>query len=889
MRRANATRTTCPYCGVGCGILASAAEGGGIVVAGDEEHPANHGRLCSKGAALAETLSLEGRLLHPELHGRCVDWDTALAEVAGGIGRAIGEHGADSVGFYVSGQLLTEDYYVANKLMKGFLGSANIDTNSRLCMASSVAGHRRAFGADTVPGTYEDLELANVVVLVGSNLAWCHPVLYQRLAAAKARRPELTVVNIDPRRTASCDIADLHLAIRPGTDVLLFNGLLVALVDAGKAKPGFLTAVAGYEEALAVARASASNAALVAESCGLREAELHCFYSMFAATDRVVTVYSQGVNQSSSGSDKVNAIINCHLLTGRIGTPGSGPFSVTGQPNAMGGREVGALANQLAAHMDFEPEQVERVRRFWKAPAIALKPGLKAAEMFDAVATGRIKVLWIMATNPAVSMPDSDSVRRALAGCELVVVSDCMRRTDTASYAHVLLPALAWGEKDGTVTNSERRISRQRTFMPAPGEARPDWWIIAEVARRLGFAESFAYRSPAEVFREHAALSAFENAGSRDFDLGALASLDDAGYARLEPVRWPVPAEPERRRERFFADGRFYTEDGRARLVPTPPVPPRHEPDAAFPLALNTGRIRDQWHTMTRTGRSPRLSRHAPGPIVDVHASDAAAAGIASGDLARIESRWGRCSARVRIDPGQRPGVIFAPMHWTDQFSREGCVNAAVNPVYDPVSGQPELKHTPVRLSRFPARWQAILLALEPLDASPHEYAVITAREGFWRHELAGSTAPAEGWALLTGILRSKGGGEWIEYNDAGAGQHRGASIQEGRLAACAFLAPDSFLPDEDWLATMFEAPSLEATDRRFLLAARPASPGADTGPTICACFAVGRETILRAAATGGFNTTEAVGRALGAGTSCGSCLPEIRGLLASLGNAAPA
>ncbi|WP_338016773.1 molybdopterin-dependent oxidoreductase [Oleomonas cavernae] len=465
-------RTTCPYCGVGCGVLATPQADGSVAIKGDPDHPANFGRLCSKGSALGETLSLDDRLLMPVVEGERATWSQALGLVARRFQETIAEHGPDSVAFYVSGQLLTEDYYVANKLMKGFIGSANIDTNSRLCMASSVAGHKRAFGTDTVPGCYEDLEEADLVVLVGSNLAWCHPVLFQRLAAAKAARG-IQVVTIDPRRTATSELADLHLGLEPGSDVALFNGLLDHLVQAGLADQTFIAEhTTGIVETLAVAESTGIKGAQAAT--GLTPEQLTRFYRLFARHEKVVTVYSQGVNQSSAGTDKVNAIINCHLLTGRIGRPGMGPFSVTGQPNAMGGREVGGLANQLAAHLELGvPEHRALVQAFWASPTIADKPGLKAVDLFEAVHDGRVKALWIMATNPVDSLPQADRVAEALRRCPFVVVSDVIGKTDTTAYGHVLLPATAWGEKDGTVTNSERRISRQRPFLDPPAKPGP--------------------------------------------------------------------------------------------------------------------------------------------------------------------------------------------------------------------------------------------------------------------------------------------------------------------------------------------------------------------------------------------------------------------------------
>ena len=496
-------RTTCPYCGVGCGLVVG--NDGSMV--GDRDHPANFGRLCSKGTALGETLGPEGRLLSPTINGRDANWGEALDLIAAQFAYTIRECGPDAVALYVSGQFLTEDYYVANKLMKGFIGSGNIDTNSRLCMASSVAGHTRAFGADIVPGCYEDLEAADLVVLVGSNAAWCHPVLYQRLAAAREAHGTRIVV-IDPRRTATCDIADLHLALCPGSDVALFAGLLVHLAHTSACDPAWThDYAAGFEQALTAARASAPSPTAVAAIADLQPRDVALFYDWFATTERVVTLYSQGVNQSSAGTDKVNAIINCYLATGRIGRPGMGPFSLTGQPNAMGGREVGGLANQLAAHMSFaRPGDLDRVRRFWRSARMASRPGLKAVELFDAVLDGRVKALWVLGTNPADSMPRADRVRAALAACPFVVVSDCWA-SDTVNLADVLLPAAGWSEKDGTVTNSERRISRQRAFRPPPGEARPDWWALSEVARRLGWGAAFSYTRPADIFREHAALS----------------------------------------------------------------------------------------------------------------------------------------------------------------------------------------------------------------------------------------------------------------------------------------------------------------------------------------------------------------------------------------------
>lgn len=882
--RPAAVQTTCPYCGVGCGVLATVQPDGTVQVAGDPAHPANQGRLCSKGLALGETIGHEDRLTHPCIGGEPVDWDTALTHVAAGLRQTIDDHGPDSVAFYVSGQLLTEDYYVANKLMKGYIGSANIDTNSRLCMSSAVAGHKRAFGSDTVPACYDDLEQADLLVLVGSNLAWCHPVLYRRIEAAKVRRPEMTIVVIDPRRTASCDLAALHLAIRPGSDVRLFNGLLDHLARGGRADFAFLEQHAsGYAAALEAARADAPSLPAVAAACGVSEEDLARFYHLFARTERVVTLFSQGVNQSSAGTDKVNAIINCHLFTGRIGRLGMGPFSITGQPNAMGGREVGGLANQLAAHLDLESaEHRHLVQRFWQSPLIATRPGLKAVDLFEAVGDGRIRALWIMATNPAVSLPDGDRVREALRRCPLVVVSD-MAPTDTTALAHVVLPAASWGERDGTVTNSERCISRQRAFLLPPEEARPDWWIICAVARRMGYGQGFPYTSTAEIFQEHARLSAFENDGQRDFDLSGLSELDAAAYDQLEPVCWPVRSKDAGGTARMFADGRFYTPDGRGRLVPVRHRAPGHSPDEDYPLILNTGRIRDQWHTMTRTGRSMRLSTHISEPYAEMHPFDAAVSGLDEGELVRLESPWGSMLARLRISADQRQGSVFVPMHWNDRFAANGRVDALVNPVVDPISGEPEFKHTPVRIQSVACLWQGFALTRGTLDVESIDYWVRSrGNPACWRYRLAGGVFPGDTWpAWARARLKAHAADEWLDYYDSGAGRYRAALLRQGRLEACLFIDPTGRLPMGQWLEGLFTVETLDATSRMSLLAGRPAGPIEDQGEIVCSCFQVGRNQLLRAVREAGCVTVTAMGEQLKAGTGCGSCVPELKRILA--------
>ncbi|MEL6766389.1 MAG: molybdopterin-dependent oxidoreductase [Pseudomonadota bacterium] len=875
-------RTACPYCGVGCGVLATPDGHGGAAIAGDPAHPANGGRLCSKGSALGETLDLEGRLLRPRIAGREAHWDEAIELVAERFRSAIAQHGPDSVAFYVSGQLLTEDYYVANKLMKGFIGSATIDTNSRLCMASTVAGHRRAFGGDLVPGTYEDLELADLVVLTGSNLAWCHPVLYQRLAAARAARPEMRVVVIDPRRTATTELADLHLALRPGSDVALFNWLLARLEANGAVDAGFVAAhVADFPSSIAAAR-EATMAATVSAT-GLDPVDLERFAQLFTRTERTVTVFSQGVNQSSAGTDKVNAIINCHLATGRIGRPGMGPFSVTGQPNAMGGREVGGLANMLAAHLAIENEtHREAVKDFWRAPTICERPGLKAVDMFEACADGRIKALWIMSTNPAVSLPRAGDVAEAIRACDFVAVSDAVADTDTTRLADVLLPAAAWGEKSGTVTNSDRVISRQRAFLPAPGQSRPDWRIICDVAAAMGWRSAFDFETPAAVFREHAALSAVAARLGSAFDISALATLSDEGYAALPPTRWPLPAEAPAR-ERLFGDGRFRHADGRARMLPLRHRAPAVATSSDYPLILNTGRVRDHWHTMTRTAKSARLSRHMAEPYAEIHPADAARAGIAPATLVTVTSPFGSVTVRALLTDRTPKGSIFVPMHWTSQWARCALVDTLVGAETDPHSGQPESKAQPVRITPFAPAWYGFAVSRERIDPATPYWARARVPGG-WQAELADGAVPEEWRAMARRLLRAPEGAEAVEMADPARGSYRIAIREQGRITAALFASRDPVAVSRSFVAgALADAGKATPGD---LLAGRAGLDMPDPGATVCACFEVGVNTIVDAILRDGLTDIAAIGEALRAGTNCGSCRPELAALVAA--NRAP-
>lgn len=850
-----AIRTSCAYCGVGCGIEARRTGARSLAIKGDSAHPASFGRLCSKGTHLGETVGLEGRLLHPMIGERRASWDEALDLTARRFSEAIAAHGPDSLAFYVSGQLLTEDYYVANKLMKGFIGSANIDTNSRLCMSSAVAAHNRAFGEDVVPCSYRDLEEADLIILVGSNTAWCHPVIWQRIEQAREERGTKIVV-VDPRRTETAERADLHLPIRPDGDIALFNGLLAAMRDAGGIDRPYM---AGH---VAAPDGFLSGLRVDCAAMGISRADFAPLAALVAATPKMVTLFSQGANQSACGTDKGNAIINLHLATGRIGSPGMGPFSITGQPNAMGGREVGGLATMLAAHMGFSDEECAAAQDFWASPTIARQPGLKAVDLFRAVHDGRIKALWIMATNPAVSMPDAGFVREALERCDFVVVSDMIADTDTARSAHVRLPALGWGEKDGTVTNSERTISRQRALFPAPGEARADWEIICGIAARMGHGEAFAHESPAAIFREYCAQTGFRNGGRRVLDLSRWAEISDTDYDAWTPRQWGG-ASP-------FADGRFSTPDGKARLVAVTPPPGEHG-DPAFPFRLNTGRYRDQWHTMTRTGLSSRLMRHRREPLVEVHPDDAASIGLAEGAIARVSTATGASLYRVAVSDGQRPGELFVPMHWTDRLSSGGRTGRLALPVTDPVSGQPAFKNGAAAIGRFDADWRGFLVSAEMPDIAADCYWTRVRGNHGWLVELAGK-GEFDAGALLPE-------GRRIEARDEARGTIRIAVRDEGgTLKAALFLTRSGVLPSREWIWDQIGGG--DQAQGPELLAGRPATPAPEQGAVICVCFDIGLYAILRSIREQSLTSVEAVGKAISAGTNCGSCRPAIARLV---------
>ena len=898
------TNTTCPYCGVGCGVTATVQEtalGQKVTVEGDVNHPSNYGKLCIKGSNLADTLGLESRVLEPMMgrkaNRQAATWDTAISSIANKFQQCIDQYGRDSIAFYVSGQLLTEDYYVVNKFVKGYLGTANIDTNSRLCMSSAVAAHKRAFGEDIVPASYEDFEHTDMVVLVGSNTAWCHPVLYQRIMKAKEQR-DLFVVVIDPRFTSTCEAADLHLPILPGQDVALFNGLLQYLSKNGHADQAFITEhTQGLAQALAQSE-SESCIENVATRTGISVEKLQIFYEKFANTSKVMTLFSMGVNQSSQGVNKANSITNCHLLTGKIGKLGAAPFSMTGQPNAMGGREVGGLANMLAAHLELDNENHQQlVQNFWHSPHIAKQAGFKAVDLFHAVESGKIKAIWIMATNPVVSLPDADQVKRALEQCEFVVVSDICIDTDTTQYADVLLPALGWGEKEGTVTNSERRISRQRAFLAQPSQAKADWWAISQVAKKLGF-DGFDFKNSHDIFLEHARLSSEQNSdlaqrsetpNFRYFNLNGLTDLTASEYDELKPVQWPVwtKQQPEGAVARLYAQGQFSHADAKAKFIAITAINPVNSVCKEFPLVLNTGRIRDQWHTMSRTGLSANLSTHRAEPYCEIHPQDALKYGVKDGELVEVKSKWGNCVLRATVSDDIRRGQVFAPIHWNDQVASDARIGKVVNPVVDAISGEPEFKHTPVIIHPFYSQWQGVFYVrqgFEKIVQSSIEDTVwwtkiMTAKAT--RYEVADRKKFTQTTEHLKELLPFQDESfEWLNIEDQTAHISHSVVLKDGHLIASLYIAPKALLPDRDWVASLFKRERLSAMHRKALLAGQPMSMANNEGPLVCSCFKVGKNRIIETIKSKNITDEKQVTACLKAGGNCGSCLPEIRGLI---------
>nr|MBA3686387.1 molybdopterin-dependent oxidoreductase [Planctomycetota bacterium] len=701
-RGGTTTRTTCCYCGVGCGIRVRSGRDGTLTLDGDPDHPTNRGALCSKGRTLLHVVASRAeRLQWPQLRRARQDplrrcgWDEAIAHIASEFKRIQATHGRDSVALYVSGQCLTEEYYLANKIAKGFLATNNIDTNSRLCMSSAVAGYKQTLGADAPPISYDDIEVCDTFLIAGANPAWCHPILFRRIEARKAADAQrVRLICIDPRRTATAAVSDLHLAIRPGTDVALFHALARELRERGGLDRAYIAAHTEGWDALDAA-IEPWTLERAAEHCGLAAADIATAASWLVGDRRFLSLWTMGLNQSAVGVDKNVALINLSLITGKIGKPGCGPFSLTGQPNAMGGREVGGLANLLPAHRDLaNPEHRAEVARYWGIDpgTISAAPGLTAVEMFQAARDGRLKALWVICTNPAASLPDGGKVEEALRALELLVVQDIFP-TDTTAFADVVLPAATWLEKTGTMTSSERRITLLDRVVDAPGEALSDVEILLRFARAMGWERSFPYADEAAVYREHAELTR-----GMDCDISA---LDHARLRQLGGAQWPVTASAPAGTPRLYVDGCFPTPSGRARLR-APAVVDRSETlDGDFPLVLDTGRVRDQWHTMTKTGRVAKLLATADAPFCEIHPDDAAARGIAGDDIVEVHGRRGVVQVRAEVTTAIRPGVVFLPMHWGRRLGGErGRANALTSPTLDPVSKEPDLKYAAVQVRR---------------------------------------------------------------------------------------------------------------------------------------------------------------------------------------------
>ena len=911
------TRSTCPYCGVGCGVIIE-TEGAQVTgVRGDPQHPANFGRLCTKGSTLHHTASaavtLQTRLLRPARRmargeaPRPLGWDQALGLATDEFARIIEAHGPDAVGFYISGQLLTEDYYVFNKLAKGLIGTNNIDTNSRLCMSSAVAGYKQTLGADAPPACYEDLALATTLFITGSNTAWAHPILYRRIEEAKNANPAMKIIVADPRRTDTAQAADLHLPILPGSDVALYNGMLHLLMWEGLTDAAYIAAhTTGYETLRNRVRDFPPKE--VAKLCGIREEDLVQAARWFgAAQGRTLSLYCQGLNQSSSGTAKNAALINLHLATGQIGKPGCGPFSLTGQPNAMGGREVGGMANLLSAHRDLaKPEHRAEVARLWGVDSVPATPGKTAVEMFEAAADGQLKALWIACTNPAQSMPDQGTVRRALERAEFVVVQEAFGSTATCAYADLLLPATTWGEKDGTVTNSERRISRVRPAVPAPGETRHDWAAVVDFARRLetrlrpGRPSLFPYDTPESVWNEHR-----ETTRGRDLDITGLS------YARLEaaPAQWPFPEGATEGRARLYEDGVFPTPDGRARFVDTPYEMLAEPREARYPFSLNTGRLRDQWHGMSRTGTIGRLFGHVPEPCVDLHPQDMARLKLVDGDLVHVTSRRGSIVLPAQSSEQVGATQAFIAMHWGEEFlsgssstgQRMAGVNTLTTPVFCPSSKQPELKHAAVKVLKAEFPWRMLGMAWLPADqallareqlkslmaAFPFASCVPFGRErsGVLFRAAAHDAAPDELLIRIEGVL-GLGGQEVLHYADKRRGQRRSMRLAEvnGQVQLEGFvLAGD--ISAEVWVKPLLQDELPAKSYGRLLL-----SPGANApvavkarGRQVCTCFNVSEPDIRSALQTCQGTAEQRLAQLQGelkCGTNCGSCIPELKRLV---------
>ena len=894
MTRTQTTASTCCYCGVGCGVLIEHDGEHVLNVTGDPNHPANLGRLCSKGSTLHKTGDLAARALYPELRlGKGLsrsrtDWDSAMGHAAEIFGRTIAEHGPDSVAFYISGQLLTEDYYSFNKLARALIGTNNIDSNSRLCMSSAVVGYKRSLGADAPPCSYEDIEQSDCLMIAGSNMAFAHPVLFRRLEAAKAADPNKRIIVVDPRRTDTCEIADLHLAIEPGTDVALFHGTLHIMLKEGWIDRAFIdTHTDGFDDLKNLVRDY--SPAMTAQLCGISEDDLHSAAKLIGTAPSFLSLWCMGLNQSSSGSAKNNALINLHLASGQIGKVGSGPFSLTGQPNAMGGRETGSLSNLLPGHREAaNAEHRAEVADYWGVDHLPSNVGLSAVELFEGVRSGRIKALWIACTNPAQSMPNQTLIHEALAACPFVIVQEAFFTTETCRYADLLLPAASWGEKEGTVTNSERCISHVRSAVPAPGDARPDWAIVCDFARRLekqlrpGQPSLFDFGSPSVIFDEYKWLTA-----GRDLDYSGLSYqlIDELG-----PQQWPFNAQTRQGTPRLYTDGRFATENGNARFIAEPYRAPQEKRDARFPLMLNTGRLRDQWHGMSRTGTAAQLFGHVEQALLSLHPDELSSRNLNDGDLVRVRSRRGELILPVHSDEQIRPGQAFLPMHWGDRFLKGLGCNVLTQPAFDPISKQPELKQSSINIRRAELPWELFILAegkvqerfeaIRPLCESLEYLGMgLTGRE---RPALLirAASAQAPDAALLEQIdtLIGLDSGPVLSYDDPQRAIGKRVKIEDGRITAIRLTGETAA---RNWLRSVWQSGEADADLRRWFLAPIRTPPGGSSNQvdrTLCNCMNVSQNQIC-AGIERGLNL-DGLKQELGCGTQCGSCVPEIKRLL---------
>lgn len=890
------TKATCCYCGVGCGVIIKTENHRIIDVKGDPDHPANFGRLCTKGSTLHLTAKLDARGLYPELRTergmerQRSTWDDALNYVVDKFADTIAQHGPDSVAFYISGQLLTEDYYVFNKLAKGLIGTNNVDTNSRLCMSSAVTGYKTTLGADAPPACYEDIDHTQCLFIAGSNTAFAHPIIFRRIEDAKAKNPDMKIVVVDPRRTDTAQFADLHLAILPGTDVALFNGLLHVMLWEGLLDMQYIrNYTEGFDALKETVREYTPK--MVADICGISEKDIIQAAKWFG-TGPTLSMYCMGLNQSMHGTDKNAALINLHLATGHIGKPGAGPFSLTGQPNAMGGREVGGMANLLSGHRDLaNPEHRAEVAKLWDIEDVPAQPGKTAVEMFEAVKKGEIKALWIACTNPAHSMPDLNNVLEALNTAELVVLQDTFNNTDSNQFADVFFPATTWGEKEGTVTNSERRITRVNSASPKPGEARHDWEIVVDFAQRLekklaakslSGTSLFNYPTTESVFNEHR-----ETTRGRDLDITGLS------YQLLEqrgPQQWPFREGASAGQARLYTDGVFQKPNGKAQFHNAVYKGTADKTDARHPLHLLTGRLRDQWHGMSRTGTVAQLYNHVEEPVVSMNQDDMTRRQLKSGDIVKLSNKRGSLNIRVQQSEEVKPAETFIPMHWGSQFMSGLGVNALMPPTFDKTSKQPELKHTAIKIEKLDLPWQmTVMRACSNLNLIENIRALLKhfdyATCGLYGRDhgmvvLRASHHSAPDAAIIQRLDQMLGMVEdapMLNYDDAKRGIHKRILVESGQVTGVKLIGETLAA---DWLKQVMQQGQFTDELRRWALAPLSAPPTGQKsrGKIVCNCFDVSENEIIETCEAGAdFQTLQAK---LQCGTNCGSCVPELKRLV---------